>query len=133
MDLITGNTLYGLFRHGLQWLGNLRRARPARIEASVQALRRVITAARETAVYLRQFAQTRQSDHQVERRLTVLWTELGFALQDLGIEKLAKRCQITGARWADPSRFDREFLDRADVSLERMEQMARRMLADIGR
>ncbi|MEJ2452937.1 MAG: hypothetical protein P8103_02100 [Candidatus Thiodiazotropha sp.] len=133
MEPVTSNTLYSLFRHGLTWLGNLRRARQGRIEESVQALRRVVTASRETAVYLRQLKATRQPDHQIERQLTVLWTELGFALEDLGLDKLAKRCQITGARWADPSRFDSEFLDKADVSLERMETLARRLLAEVGR
>ena len=133
MESISSNTLYALFRHGLQWLGNLRRARQGRIEESVQALRKVITAARETAVYLRQLQQTGQPDHSVERHLTRLWTELGFALQDLGIDKLAKRCQITGARWADPERFDQAFLDKADVSLERMEKLATELLAEVKR
>ena len=133
MEPISSNTLYALFRHGLQWLGNLRRAREGRIEESVQALRKVITAARETAVYLRQLQQTGQPDHAVERHLTRLWTELGFALQDLGIDKLAKRCQITGARWADPERFDPAFLDKADVSLERMEKLATELLAEVKR
>lgn len=133
MELISSKTLYALFRHGQQWLGNLRRARQGRIEESVQALRKVITASRETAVYLRQLKQTRQPDHQVERHLTRLWTELGFALQDLGIDKLAKRCQITGARWADPDRFDQVFLDKADVSLERMEKLASQLLAEVRR
>ncbi|MCU7797019.1 MAG: hypothetical protein KZQ75_07810 [Candidatus Thiodiazotropha sp. (ex Myrtea spinifera)] len=131
MELITSNTFYGLFRHGLQWLANLRRAKQARIEESVQALRQVIIAARETAVYLRQLKETGQQDHTVERHLTVLWTKLGFALQDLGLEKLAKRSQITGAHWADPSRFDEAFLDKADISLERMEQLARQLLSEI--
>ena len=133
MEPISSSTLYDLFRHGLQWLGNLRRARQGRIEESVQALRKVITAARETAVYLRQLKTTGKPDHQVERHLTLLWTELGFALQDLGIPKLAKRCQITGARWADPGRFDKGFLDKADVSLEKMEKLARQLLAEAGR
>ena len=133
MEPISSNTLYRLFRHGLTWLGNLRRARHGRIEESVQALRRVIIASRETAVYLRQLKATRQPDHRIERQLTVLWTELGFALEDLGLDKLAKRCQITGARWADPARFDEEFLDKADVSLERMERLAKALLAEVGR
>jgi hypothetical protein len=133
MEPITSTTLYNLIRHGQTWLDNLRRARQGRIEESVKALRRVVTAARETAVYLRQLKATQQPDHKIERHLTVLWTELGFALQDLGLDKLAKRCQITGARWADPSRFDAAFLDKADVSLERMEALARRLLAEVGR
>jgi hypothetical protein len=133
MEPISTHSFYDLFRHGLTWLGNLRRARHGRIEESVQALRRVIIAARETAVYLRQLKVTEQADHQIERHLTVLWTELGFALQDLGIDKLAKRCQITGAHWADPARFDAEFLDKADVSLLRMEELARGLMAEVGR
>ena len=131
MELINSSTLYSLFRHGLQWLGNLRRAKRARLEESVEALRQVITAARETAVYLRQVKEAGKPDHSVERHLTILWTRLGFTLQDLGIMKLAKRCQVTGMRWADPSRFDKDFLDKADVSLERMERLARAILAEI--
>jgi hypothetical protein len=131
MELINSASLYALFKHGLQWLGNLRRAKRARLEESVEALRQVITASRETAVYLRQVKETGKPDHAIERHLTLLWTQLGFTLQDLGLDKLAKRCQVTGARWADPMRFDKEFLDKADVSLERMEQLARIILAEI--
>jgi hypothetical protein len=131
MELINSASLYALFKHGLQWLGNLRRAKRSRLEESVGALRQVITASRETAVYLRQVKETGKPDHSVERHLTVLWTQLGFTLKDLGLDKLAKRCQVTGMRWADPARFDKEFLDKADVSLERMEQLARAILAGI--
>jgi hypothetical protein len=58
---------------------------------------------------------------------------LGYALQDIGIEKLAKRCQITGKHWANPSHYDDEFLKKADVSLERMEKLANEILAGINR
>jgi hypothetical protein len=44
---------------------------------------------------------------------------------------LAKRCDITGRYWADPTQFDQEFLQRADVGLARMEQLARRLVAEI--
>ena len=64
--------------------------------------------------------------------LTVLWTELGFALQDLGIEKLAKRCQIKGKEWSNPEDYNPGFFAKADMSLERMERMAKEILRQIG-
>ena len=60
-----------------------------------------------------------------------MWTELGFRLTDLGLDKLAKRCDISGRYWADPQRFDDDFLARADVGLERMEQLARHLIAEV--
>lgn len=125
-----GTTTIGvLIRHAGRWLSNLRRAGGERQRQSRQALRRVIVAARETTVYLRQLRDCGSRDHGVERHLTVLWTELGFELQDLGLEALAKRCQLTGKHWADPDAFDPQFLRRADLSLERMERLAREILA----
>lgn len=130
MPVVTGNGLQ-LLRHAIQWLANLRRARESRKRESIQALRRVVTAARETTVYLRQLNNEQRRDHAVERHLTVLWTELGFALQDLGLHKLAKRCQITGKHWASPEHFREDYLQQADVGLERMEQLARQLLAEV--
>lgn len=62
-----------------------------------------------------------------------MWSELGFRLKDLGLGALAKRCDISGRYWADPTQFDSEFLQRADVGLERMEQLARQLLAEVER
>lgn len=125
------NLIWDLLKHASAWLANLGRASQARKQQSIKALRGVITAARETAVYLRQMQDTGSHCHQTEARLAVLWTELGFALQDIGIDKLAKRCQITGAVWADPQRYDAAFLQKADVSLEKMEKLASQILAQI--
>jgi hypothetical protein len=131
IDSIGAGTLWQIFKHTGSWLTNLARAGSARKQQSKQALRAVITAARETAVYMRQMDDKGARDHAVERRLAVLWTELGFQLEDLDLTKLAKRCQITGKRWANPSHYDDLFISRADVSLERMEQLARKILRDI--
>jgi hypothetical protein len=60
-----------------------------------------------------------------------MWTELGFRLNDLKLTKLAKRCDIKGRYWADPARYDSNFLEKADVGLERMEQLARQMISKI--
>lgn len=133
MERVGAGLLWDVFKHLRAWLANLRRAGEARKRESVRALREVVKAARETAVYMRRLQDTGTRDHAVEARLAVLWTDLGFALEDLGIEKLAKRCRVLGKQWAEPAFYDEEFLKKADVSLERMEGLARGILGEIRR
>ena len=133
MAQVTDISLWALIRHLKQWLTNLRRAGDERKRQSIEALRKVIVAARNTRVYLRSLKDTAQQDHAREAKLSEMWTELGFVLKDLGLGTLAKRCDITGRYWADPEQFDREFLEKADVGLSRMEQLARQMVAGIER
>lgn len=124
--------LWSLIRHLKQWLINLRRAGLERKRESIRALRAVILAARRTRSYLRK-RKTGAVDHAEEARLSATWTQLGFDLEDLGLGKLAKRCDISGRYWADPAQFEREFLERADIGLKRMEQLARQTLAEVER
>lgn len=131
MALITDINLWALIRHLKQWLTNLQRAGIERKRESVKALRAVILAARKTRTYLRKLKTGAPADHAQEAQLSEMWTRLGFELKDLGLGKLAKRCDITGRYWADPGQFDREFLDRADIGLARMEQLARQTVAEI--
>jgi hypothetical protein len=133
MEYLSASLLVELFRHVRSWLANLSRAGQGRKEASRAALRGVIKAARETAVYVRRLEDLGTRDHATEARLAGLWTDLAHALEDLGIHRLAKRCDISGRHWADPSHYDREFLERADVRLERMESLARQILAEVER
>ena len=133
MALITDISLWALIRHLGQWLTNLRRAGNERKRQSIEALRAVIVAARHTGVYLRKLNGGAKQDHAQEAKLSQMWTELGFVLQDLGLGALAKRCDITGRYWADPAQFEREFLEKADVGLARMEQLARQLVAEIER
>ena len=133
MAEITSVTLWVLFKNASSWLTNLKRASEARKVESRAAVRKIITASRETAVYIRRFNELGRSFHKTEARLSVLWTELGFELQNLGIEKLAKRCRIKGKYWSNPYHYEDEFIEKADISLDRMEQLAREILADIGR
>lgn len=128
MEAFSADLLWQLLKHASAWLTNLGRASEARKQASIRALREVIKAARESAVYARHLKQGGGHDHHTEARLAVLWTELGFALHDIGIEKLAKRCQINGQLWADPQRYDQDFLHKADASLPRMEALASEIL-----
>lgn len=131
MEGLTTGLLWDIFTHARSWLANLDRAGKLRKQQSIQALRGVITAARETAVYLRQVKDSGKPNHQTEAHLSILWTELGFALEDLGINKLAKRCQIKGKHWSNPKQYDDNFINKADVSLERMEQLARQILHQV--
>jgi hypothetical protein len=133
MEIINVNLLWTLFKHARSWLANLSRANEARKQQSIRALRDIISASRETAVYIRLMNESGKRDHNTEAHLARLWTELGFALEDLGITKLAKRCQISGTHWADPSHYDEEFIRKADISLESMERQAREILHQINR
>jgi hypothetical protein len=133
MAEISAGLLWELFKHARSWLANLSRASEQRQRQSIEALRGIITASRQTAVYLRRLEETGRRDHATEERLSVRWTELGFQLEDLGITKLAKRCQVTGKHWSDPDHYDPEFLEKADVSLDRMERLATGILHQIQR
>lgn len=131
IEIVSEVSLWELVKHVGSWLSNLKRAKNKRKKESIVALRRVIVAARRTAVYMRQLKESGRQSHKTEAELAVLWTELGFALEDLGIEKLAKRCRIKGKQWAQPDKMDKEYLNKADVGLERMEQLANDLLREI--
>ena len=131
MAPISDISMWQLFRHLSQWLGNLSRAKQQRQRESIEALRAVVVAARHTQAYLRQLDDSGDHDHATEAKLAGLWTELGFRLIDLGLTKLAKRCDIRGRYWANPDNLDADFLQRADIGLERMEQIARQLLAEV--
>lgn len=133
MDIITSEVLWEILKHAKSWLANLVRAGDQRKQQSVRAVRNVITAARQTAVYIRRMKETGNRNHNTEAHLAVLWTELGFALQDIGITKLAKRCEISGKHWANPNHYNQDFLEKADVSLESIEKLANGILAQINR
>jgi len=134
MDPVSTKALNELFKHSSRWLINLRRAKRERKAASIQALRKVITSSRETAVYIRQLNDNGNNrEHDRERHLSMLWTELGFDLEDLGIKNLAKRCQIKGKHWSNPGHYDKDFLEKADINLERMERIAREVIAEVNR
>ena len=123
--------LWELFRHLKAWLANLQRAGASRKHESIEALRGVVIAARLTQTYLRRLQDKQTRDHAREGELTRTWTELGFRLADLGLNKLAKRCDISGRYWADPKCFDTDFMDKADIGLERMEALARQLIAEV--
>ena len=109
MDILGSELIWEILKHTKSWLSNLGRASTLRKAQSVKAPRGVIKASRETAVYIRQLQETGKQNHETEARLALIWTDLGFELQDIGITKLAKRCQIKGKHWANPSQYDDDF------------------------
>lgn len=131
MAVISERILWELFRHLKSWLANLQRAGNERKRQSIDALRAVVVASRHTRAYLRGLQDTARQNHAEEARLAGMWTELGFRLSDLGLAKLAKRCDISGRYWSDPARLDDDFMQKADVGLDRMEQLARQMIAEV--
>ncbi|MGJ8618715.1 MAG: hypothetical protein ACSHWN_00145 [Methylophilaceae bacterium] len=131
VDVLTPAAIWTLIKNASQWLVNLRRASKTRQKESVNALRQVVLVARKTAVYVRQLDDTQQRHYPTEVELATLWTELSFALEDLKVTKLAKRCSINGKQWADPKSMDTAFLEKADAGLERVEQLASHLLAEL--
>lgn len=128
---ITESTLKALLANLGRYLANLARAGRQRKEESRKALQGVIRATRQTKVYLRALNTRGKRDFSKEERLTDTWTKLAFELKKLGVETLAKRCDIAGGYWSDPERFSDAFLDQAKVRLQDLEMEARALLAKL--
>lgn len=131
IEVVTSVSLWELVKHASRWVTNLKRAGNQRKQESVYALRQVILAAQRTSVYLRQLKDTKERNHHQEMELSELWAKLGFHLEDIGLEDLAQRCRIMGKYWTDPENMDTAVLQKADVGLVRMEELANEVLADV--
>ena len=131
-EIVTTVSLWELVKHASSWVRNLQNAKDERKKESKAALRKVILAARKTGMYTSKLAKGGDRSLVTEEELSLLWTELSFDLDDLGLDKLAKRCRIKGKHWSDPDDSDKDYLKKADVGLERMEQLANKLLREIG-
>jgi hypothetical protein len=78
IEVLSPAALWDLIKNASRWLVNLRRANQDRQQASITALRKVVLAARKTAVYVRQLNDTQQRHYQTEVELATLWTELSL-------------------------------------------------------
>lgn len=107
---MSASELIGVLTHVKRWISNLRRAGKKRKAESRKALRSVILAVRETQVYIRHLKDDGRKSIKIERTLSLRWTELSFALEDIGLHKLASRCRVTGKYWANPDGIDHAFL-----------------------
>ena len=104
-----------IITHVKKWVTNLVRAKSERKRQSKEALRAVIKAVRETTIYLRMLRDGRSQSIAIEKKLSLLWTELSFRIEDLELKKLANRCSILGRYWVDPAAFTKDFLDSVDI------------------
>lgn len=120
-----------IITHVKKWVTNLLRAKSERKKQSKEALRAVIKAIRETTIYLRKLREGGQKSIEKERDLSLLWTELSFKLEDLGLKKLANRCSLKGRYWADPAAFNKAFLSQADIRLSEIEKLAYASLKEL--
>jgi len=121
---ISAGEWLAIITHAKKWVRNLLRARSERKRASRAALRSVIRAVRETMLYMRSLREGGAQKIAAERKLSLLWTDLAFALEDLGLDKLAERCSLRGRYWADPALFDADFFDQAGHRLADIEALA---------
>ncbi len=128
---LSAKELLSIITHVKQWVGNLRRAKQQRKQESKKALRAVISVVRETTVYLRSLKEGGKKSIAKEERLSLKWTQLGFELEDLGLDKLASRCNIKGRYWANPGDFDQDFLARTGMRLNDIETLAQKSLAEL--
>lgn len=124
---LTPALLWEIIKHTVKWLINLKRAGNTRKKESSAAVKQVIMASRETAVYMRQITKS-GNNYETEKQLSLLWTDLGFKLKDIGLIKLAELCDLKGVYWSDPDKFDKKFLEKTDLSLEKIEETAKDIL-----
>ena len=125
---VSSRALWELTKHIATWVANLSRAHELRQKQSINALRKVILASRETTFYLSQYRKTQQPNPYTEKQLSLLWTELGFELSDLNLDKLAERCQQIGRSWANPKELDFVLLSRVQAGLYKLEKTAEHLL-----
>lgn len=112
------------------WLRNLSRAKAERQQQSLRAVNDVIAALRMTQAYTRGLQLGLRSPD-TEGRIAARWTELSYELERLGLRALAKKCDIKGRYWADPTQFDPKFLAQAKTDLASVEKQARDLLVQI--
>lgn len=128
---VTESAIKALLANLGRYLANLARAGLQRKEESRKALQGVIRATRQTQVYLRALQVKGKRNFSKEERISDTWTKLSFELGKLGVNALAKRCDIAGGYWSDPDKFSDEFLKKAKARLQDLEMEARTLLAKL--
>jgi hypothetical protein len=118
-----------LIKHVKQWLSNLGRAGKLRKQESKKALRSVLMAVRETERYVTDLSEGGKQSRKREKEISLLWTSLSFELQDIGLSKLARVCQIKGKYWSTRKKdgtsfFSEDFLNKAGTRLADIERAA---------
>ncbi|WP_026958566.1 hypothetical protein [Aliagarivorans taiwanensis] len=128
IEMVTTISLWELGKHAISWVSNLRRAKLARRQQSLNALRQVVVAAQKTQIYLQHLDQ--HGDELMEQQLALAeqWTALSFELDDLGLGKLASRCRMRGSEWASFADAPAEQTEILTMGLARLQRDALEIL-----
>ncbi|WP_026972851.1 hypothetical protein [Aliagarivorans marinus] len=128
IEMVTTISLWELGKHAISWVNNLRRAKLARRQQSLNALRQVVVAAQKTQIYLQHLDQ--HGDDLMEQQLALAeqWTALSFELDDLGLGKLASRCRMRGSEWASFADAPAEQTEKLTMGLARLRRDALEIL-----
>lgn len=127
---LSAATVGTLSKHLAQWIRGLFRASAQRQAECIRAINAVIAGVRRTRAYARQ-RNAGRVDPGTEADLALMWTQLGHQLETLRVPKLAKRCDVKGRYWSDPGAFSKEWLADADIGLDSVEGLARRLKAQV--
>jgi hypothetical protein len=127
---LPATSVASLARYLIQWLRGLSQASEARKRECLNALESVLAATRRTQRYLEERNQGRIDPH-TEGELAVMWTELGFQLEALGVKKLAKRCDVKGVYWSNRQKHPNQWWEQADIGLEAVARLARQIRASV--
>ncbi|MBD3414992.1 MAG: hypothetical protein GF421_11240 [Candidatus Aminicenantes bacterium] len=125
--------LLSIITHIKKWVVNLRRAKAARKNQSIDALKAVVLAVRETTFYLREIRDQDEQSIETEKKLTRLWTELSFEVANLKLEKLRKSCKELGKFWSDPKIYSFNKIKDSFQEREKDFEFLRKRLQDIER
>ena len=123
--------ILAIISHVKKWVTNLIRANKERKEQSIDALRAVVQAARKTKIYSPYLHKEDNKSIDKKAELSALWTDLSFALVDIGLIKLSKSCNNLGSYWADPAAFEENFIETLGNRLQDIEERARKSLKEI--
>ena len=123
--------LLPLITHVKKWVTNLLRAKAERKKQSKRALRNVIRTVRKTSIYLRSLREGEKKSIKTEGELSDTWTELSFSLKDIGLKKLADRCDIKGEYWAEFASINEADVKLVKGRLKDIENLARASLKEL--
>lgn len=125
---ISKNKYYEMIEGVFEWLKSLDSTSEKKRKDSVDALRSVVLAIRETSNYLN---SKDTNNYIIEKKLSNSWTELSFKLKDLDMSMLAKKCFLKGKYWSNPEDYNSKNISQSVISLDMMEHLATKQLKAI--
>lgn len=97
-------------------------------EPSDAAVGAIVRAVNATTAYIADAAERQERERATERQLIELWQSAALALRSED-PALARRLQIKAEYWANPARWTDADIARAEIYLDDITRIARRMVA----